>query len=45
MVMLNSFMFSVVLSRKRHITINGSTCLSFSGHYDLIGLQFPFCYR
>jgi hypothetical protein len=28
-------MSSVVLPRKRHININGSTCLSFSGHYDL----------
>jgi hypothetical protein len=35
MVMLNSFMSSVVLPRKMCITINGSTCLSFSGHYDL----------
>jgi hypothetical protein len=38
MLMLNSFMSSVALPRKRHITINGSTCLSYSGHYDLSDL-------
>jgi hypothetical protein len=38
-------MSSVVLPRKRHININGSTCLSFSGHYDLNDLWFPLCCR